>query len=170
MAGRTGPDQGEAPHDGRSPTERGLSGVLRVGLLGFESVLYVVVGVLLAMAAAFVLLGTANAIAGAVSGGEDPIDIGVLVLDRILLTLIVAELAYTLRFVIQTHEIVSEPFLFIGLIATVRRILIVTAEFEQPTPQTELTNLLRELGLLGLLTLALAAAIFLVRLSAAKKQ
>lgn len=143
--------------------------MLRAALLGFESLLYIVVGALLVIAAAFVLLGTAKSIAGAVSGGQDPIDIGVLVLDRILLALIVAELAYTLRFVIQTHEISAEPFLFIGLIATVRRILIVTAEFEQPLSETQLANLLRELGLLGLLSLALATAIFLIRLSAAKK-
>ena len=30
------------------------------------------------------------------------------------------------------HEIFAEPFLFIGLIAVVRRVLVVTAEFEQP--------------------------------------
>src|SRR5450759_4309480 len=86
------------------------------------------------------------------------------VLDRILLTLIVAELVYTLRFVLRTHEIVVEPFLYIGLIAVVRRILIVTAEFERTSLSGRaLTNLLLELGLLGLLVPALAAAIFLVR-------
>ncbi|MGH4015602.1 MAG: phosphate-starvation-inducible PsiE family protein [Pseudonocardiaceae bacterium] len=52
-------------------------------------------------------------------------------LDRILLALIVAGLAYTLRVVIERHEIAAEPFLLIGVIAAVRRILIVTAEFEQ---------------------------------------
>lgn len=166
VAVREGRDQ--AGREQGSPLG-GVSGILRAVLLGFESLLYGVVGLLLALAAAFVLYATATAIATAVSEGRDAIDIGVLVLDRVLLTLIVAELAYTLRFVIQTHEIVAEPFLFVGLIATVRRILIVTAEFEQPTPQTELMNLLWELGLLGLLALALATAIFLVRLSAAKQ-
>jgi len=90
--------------------------------------------------------------------------IAVIVLDRILLTLIVAELVYTLRFVLRTHEIVVEPFLYIGLIAVVRRILIVTAGFERTSLSGRaLTNLLLELGLLGLLVPALAAAIFLVR-------
>ncbi len=50
--------------------------------------------------------------------------------------------AYTLRLVIQRHEIAAEPFLFIGLIAAVRRILIVTAEFEQRPPKDKLINLL----------------------------
>jgi uncharacterized membrane protein (DUF373 family) len=71
---------------------------------------------------------------------------------------------YTLRFVLRTHEIAVEPFLFIGLIAVVRRILIVTAQFERPASAGRaLTNLLLELGLLGFLALALAASLFLIR-------
>ncbi len=89
-------------------------------------------------------------------------------LDRILLALIVAGLAYTLRVVIERREIAAEPFLFIGVIAAVRRILIVTAEFEQPQTEAQLFNLLFELGMLGVLVLALAAAIFLIRYSSAK--
>ena len=64
----------------------------------------------------------------------------------------------------RTHEIAVEPFLYIGLIAVVRRILIVTAQFER-SPQTgrALTNTLLEFGLLGLTVPALAAAVFLIR-------
>jgi uncharacterized membrane protein (DUF373 family) len=87
------------------------------------------------------------------------------VLDRILLALIVAELIYSLRLVMQTHQISTEPFLFIGLIATLRRILIVTADSERPEAGPHLTGLLIELGVLGFLVVGLAAAIFLVRLS-----
>ena len=36
------------------------------------------------------------------------------VLDRVLLALIVAELVYTLRYVLRTHQIAVEPFLYIG--------------------------------------------------------
>jgi hypothetical protein len=64
----------------------------------------------------------------------------------------------------RTHEIAVEPFLYIGLIAVVRRILIVTAQFERlPSGGRDLTNLLLELGLLGFLALALAIAVRLVR-------
>jgi hypothetical protein len=46
----------------------------------------------------------------------------------------------------------------------VRRILIITPELERQTPAGRaLTNLLLELGLLGFLTVALAAAIYMVR-------
>ncbi len=134
------------------------------GLLGFETLLYTAVGLLLATAAVFVLVGTVHEIAHAISTNAGAVNTAVTVLDRVLLTLIIAELLYTLRFVLRTHEIVVEPFLFIGLIAVVRRILIVTAQFERlPSAGRQLTNFLLELGLLGFLAVALAVAVRLVR-------
>lgn len=137
---------------------------LLAGLVGFEVLLYSAVGLLLAAAAVLVLVGTVNELAHGISTGRGAVDIGVSVLDRVLLTLIIAELVYTLRFVLRTHEIAVEPFLFIGLIAVVRRILIVTAQFERPPAGGRaLTNLLLELGLLGFLALTLSLAVYLVR-------
>ena len=119
---------------------------------------------LLAVASVFVLVGTVHELAHAIDTSRGAVDTGVTALDRILLLLIIAELAYTLRFVVLTHEIAVEPFLFIGLIAVVRRILIVTAQFERiPSSGRTLTNFLLELGLLGFLVLSLAVALALVR-------
>jgi uncharacterized membrane protein (DUF373 family) len=135
----------------------------------FEAVLYGIVALLLVAAAILVLSGTVEAIIEALTTDMPALEGGILVLDRILLTLIVAEFAYTLRVVIEKHEISAEPFLFIGLIAVVRRILIVTAEFEQPQTDAQLNNLLLELGMLGVLVLGLAAAIFLIRRSSRRR-
>jgi uncharacterized membrane protein (DUF373 family) len=133
------------------------------GLVYFEEALYAAVGILLAVAALLVLLGTVHELWHAISTSAGAVDTGVAVLDRVLLLLIIAELAYTLRFVLRTHKIAVEPFLFIGLIAVVRRILIVTAQFERlPSGGRVLTNFLLELGLLGFLALALAIAVKLV--------
>jgi uncharacterized membrane protein (DUF373 family) len=148
----------------RDEAEGGPGGGLLAGLVGFEVLLYAAVGLLLAAAAVLVLVGTVHELAHGISTGKGSVDIAVTVLDRILLTLIIAELVYTLRFVLRTHEIAVEPFLFIGLIAVVRRVLIVTAQFERPpSGGRALTNLLLELGLLGFLALALSTAVFLVR-------
>lgn len=134
------------------------------GLVGFEALLYGAVALLLAAAAVLVLVGTLHELAHAIDRSAGAVDTGVTMLDRILLLLIIAELAYTLRFVVRTHEIAVEPFLFIGLIAVVRRILIVTAQFERiPSSGRLLTNFLLELGLLGFLVLALSVALALVR-------
>ena len=153
--------EGDPTAPGEPPRRR--PGLLD-GLVGFELLLYGAVAVLLAVAAVLVLVGTVHELANAISAGKGAVDTGVTVLDRILLTLIIAELVYTLRFVLRTHEIAVEPFLFIGMIAVVRRILIVTAQFERlPAGGRPLTNLLLELGLLGFLALALAVAVWLVR-------
>lgn len=142
----------------------GLTSLLPSGIRGFEVLLYAAVALLLAAAAVLVLVGTVHELAHGIATGSGPVNIAVTVLDRILLTLIIAELVYTLRFVLRTHEIAVEPFLFIGLIAVVRRVLIVTAQFERPpSGGRALTNLLLELGLLGFLALALSTAVFLVR-------
>ncbi|SRR5579871_1185770 len=148
-----------APEDAPAP-----SGHLLHGLVHFEEALYAAVGILLAVAAVLVLVGTVHELVHAISTSAGAVSTAVTILDRILLTLIIAELVYTLRFVLRTHEIVAEPFLFIGLIAVVRRILIVTAQFEHPAASGRgLTNLLLELGLLGFLVLALSIALALIR-------
>jgi uncharacterized membrane protein (DUF373 family) len=136
------------------------------GLVSFELVLYASVGLLLGIAGILILAGTVSGLVRDVGNGHAAVDIAIVVLDRVLLALIVGELLYTLRFVVRTHEIAVEPFLYIGIIAVVRRILIVTAQFERnPQSGHALTNTLLEFGLLGLLVPALAAAVFLVRRS-----
>ena len=136
------------------------------GLVSFELVLYACVGLLLGIAGILILVGTVSGLVRGIGHHDGGVNIAVLVLDRVLLALIVGELLYTLRFVVRTHEIAVEPFLYVGLIAVVRRILIVTAQFER-SPQTgrALTNTLLEFGLLGLMVPALAVAVWLVRRS-----
>ena len=143
---------------------RGRPGTV-VGMLvrRFEEAIYGIAFLLLAAATVMVVIGTFGAVIQVVTRQVSTLEGGVLVLERTLLILIIAELAYTLRTDFLHHEIAAEPFLYIGLIATVRRMLIVTAEFEQPQSDQELNRLLLELGALALLVLAIAAAIFLIR-------
>ncbi len=139
------------------------------GLVSFELVLYASVGLLLGVAGVLILVGTVSGLVHGLRDNAGAVNVGVLVLDRVLLALIVGELLYTLRFVVRTHEIAVEPFLYIGLIAVVRRILIVTAQFERsPLTGRALTNTLLEFGLLALAVPAIAAAIFLVRRSSTR--
>src|ERR1039458_498709 len=153
------------PPDHDEPQPRFL-GAVRTALAAVEESLYVIVGVLLLGAAVLVVVGTVSGPISSIRAHQNAVNIGVVLLDRVLLTLIVAELLHTLRLAVQRGEIVVEPFLYVGLIAVVRRILIITAELEGLAPGGRaLTNQLLELGLLGVLTLALAIAIYLVRRS-----
>jgi uncharacterized membrane protein (DUF373 family) len=139
----------------------------RVGALvdSFETLVYAIAFLLLVAAAVLVVIGGGQAIMQAATHQVNTLQGGVLVLDRVLMVLIIAEIAATLRAVLLYHEIAAEPFLFIGLIACVRRILIVTAATEQVHSDQDLNRLLLELGALGLLVIGIAVAIFLVRFS-----
>jgi uncharacterized membrane protein (DUF373 family) len=140
-----------------------------IGLV--ETTLYVIVGVLLIAAGAIILWDT---LTGFVNGLQDEVttsELGLRVLDRVLLLLIVAELLLTLQLVIARGEIATEPFLFIGIIAVVRRVVVITAEVENlPQDGRALTNFLVELGLLALLVIAFGLAIYLIRRGAAAEQ
>ena len=153
------------PPDRAEPQPRFVGGV-RTALGAIEEALYVIVGVLLLAAAVLVVVGTVSGFVSSIRAHQSAVSIGVVLLDRVLLILIVAELLHTLRLAVLRGEIVVEPFLYVGLIAVVRRILIITAELEGLAPGGRaLTNQLLELGLLGILTLALAVAVYLVRRS-----
>ena len=129
-----------------------------------ESSIYVVVATLLAVGAAFIVVGT---ITDLIEGSDSRAitDAGVFLLDRVLLLFIIAELLYTLRVVNIAGRILVEPFLFIGLIAIVRKVLVVTAEAQEPG--REMTGFLAQIGALAGLALVLSFAIYLLRRSAA---
>jgi uncharacterized membrane protein (DUF373 family) len=144
---------------------------LRTAIVLAESAIYLVIGLLLVGAAGLTLVGT---VVDVVEGSKSrPVsDIGVFLLERILLIFIIAELLYTLRLVDFGGRILVEPFLFIGLIAVVRRILLITAEAEADgdVGAGKVTGFLVEIGALGALTLALAVSIYLLRRSGTRDE
>lgn len=93
------------------------------------------------------------------------------VLDQLLIVLMVVEILHTVRISIRSHVLVTEPFLIVGLIASIRRILVITLEAATLTKSTSWSadgaSIFRatmvELGLLGLLILILVFSITLLR-------
>jgi len=94
-----------------------------------------------------------------------------LVLDQLLLVLMLVEILHTVNISIRSHILVTEPFLVVGLIASIRRILVITLEVatlgKNGTWSPEISSMFRasmlELGLLGLLVLILVFSITLLR-------
>jgi uncharacterized membrane protein (DUF373 family) len=127
--------------------------------------IYAIVAALLVVAAAFTAVGT---VVDVVEGSDSRsiTDTGIFILSRVLLMFIIAELLYTLRLVNFGARILVEPFLFIGLIAVVRRVLVVTAEIEGHPSRTEITDFLIQIGALAALALVLSISIHLLRRSA----
>jgi uncharacterized membrane protein (DUF373 family) len=132
------------------------------GLGKVEGGIYLVVAALLLVAAGFTLVGT---VIDVFEGSESrPIaDTGVFLLDRILLLFIFAELLYTLRVVHIGGEILVEPFLFIGLIAVLRKVLVLTAEFA--ADRQEVLDFVLQIGALSALTIVLVLSIWVLRRS-----
>ena len=132
------------------------------GLQQIEHVLYRAAAYLLVMAAAALLV---TAVIEAITSWTEGVDRAIVhLLDRVLLALMLAEITYTLRQAERTHTLTASPFLVIGIIAAVRRMLIVTAE------SVGRTDLNSSVFMGGLLELAVLACIILVFTLAARWQ
>ncbi|HXM90852.1 MAG TPA: phosphate-starvation-inducible PsiE family protein [Candidatus Dormibacteraeota bacterium] len=100
------------------------------------------------------------------------------VLDQLLVVLMLVEILHTVRISIRSHTLVTEPFLVVGLIASIRRILVITLEAATLTKEGKWTSegatifhaSMIELGLLGLLVFVLVYSITLLRRSPVKSE
>lgn len=126
--------------------------------------MYVGVGVLLAASALALLVTSAfgfvqSVLNGALAGRV--VDL----LDQILLVFMIVEILYTVQISFREHALIPEPFLIVGLIAGIRRVLVLTAEFGDLMTKGDATfhNAMLELGLLTVMVLALVWALVLVR-------
>jgi uncharacterized membrane protein (DUF373 family) len=137
-----------------------------------EDITYIGLGVLLA-AGALILLGAAAWFLYNSIFSDEIRELMVDLLDQILLILMVLEILYTVQVSFREHVLSPEPFLVVGLIAAMRRILIITAEFSKPAEVLEAAfrNAMMELGLLTVLILSLVLSLyFLKRQSPAKAE
>jgi uncharacterized membrane protein (DUF373 family) len=137
-----------------------------------EDITYIGLGVLLAAGALILLVAAAWFLFSNIFSG-DIRELIVDLLDQILLILMVVEILYTVQVSFREHTLSPEPFLVVGLIAAVRRVLIITAEFSKPEEVLEAAfrNAMMELGLLTVLILSLVFSLhFLKRQSPAQAE
>lgn len=146
----------ESPQQNRAWVARAFTAV--------EDIVYLGLGVLLA-GSSFALLVSGvisfgqNLMAGSLTTNIVPL------LDRILLILLVVELLYTVQVSFREHGLIPEPFLLVGLIAAIRRVLVLTAEFAdiRDQPETMFQHLIVELSVLTFLIVALVLSLILLR-------
>jgi uncharacterized membrane protein (DUF373 family) len=100
------------------------------------------------------------------------------VLDQLLLVLVLVEILHTVRMSIRSKEIIIEPFLIVGLIASVRRVLVITMQAAKLTEQGQGTadaalafeKSMIELGLLGFLVLMFVLSIYFLRRASGREE
>lgn len=134
-----------------------------------EQVAYVAVGVLLAVAAAIALAG---AVALLWRGAQDWSGTGEVfeTVDRLLFVLMLIEIMHTVSASVRTGALNVQPFLVVGLIASIRRILVITLETSEAMRGHGWSNEVAaqfhgsmiELGVLGGLILVMVFSIYLL--------
>ena len=129
-----------------------------------EDIVYIGLGLLLACVAIALLGNAATTFVQSLLSHTLSTNI-ISLLDHLLLILLVVELLYTVQISFREHAVIPEPFLLIGLIAAIRRVLVLTAEVgragKNAEPPTQF--FIQELAVLTFLIVALAASLYVLQ-------
>jgi uncharacterized membrane protein len=144
-------------------------------LLTAELAVYYVLAAMLAVTAFAALASVAQLLWKGLASWSISIE-ALRVLDQLLIVLMLVEILHTVRISIRSHIfLAAEPFLIVGLIASIRRILIISLQMASLTREgtwsSEGASIFRgsmiELALLIVLVLVLVFSITLLRSHAA---
>jgi uncharacterized membrane protein (DUF373 family) len=127
-----------------------------------EQIIYGVAAVALAAGALALLV---DAIVGfAESVGDDVVVAATELLSVLLLVFVFVELLGAVRVTIRERRLIAEPFLLVGIIASIKEIVVV-AGAEQPEEEgwQEFAEAMIEIGALALVILILAISSLLLR-------
>jgi uncharacterized membrane protein (DUF373 family) len=129
-----------------------------------ERVIFFVTGLLLFAAALALLIRSVELLVPMFAGDSgSALAYASQFLDVILLVLMLIELAYTVMLSLRGSVLQAEPFLIVGLIAVIRRMLVITVGEHVPNGAS-VTSSANELAILTGVVLALVASIYVLRL------
>ena len=143
----------------REPIADPADRVLRIG----ENIVYSFAGVLLAAAAVVVLATVAyHLVTDIVDGVEKGVTTA---LDGLLLVFILLELLAGVRATMKEKKLVAEPFLIVGIIASIKEIVLLTLESKEiyDSDDAAFENAMTEIGVLAVVIVLLSIASYLVR-------
>jgi uncharacterized membrane protein (DUF373 family) len=134
-----------------------------------EHVIYAAIGGLLALGAILALGGAALTLwhgLGDWTGSSTTL----MIIDRLLFVLLLTEILHTVRASIRTGGLTCSPFLIVGVIASIRRVLVITLQTSEATrpgtiteeAQAVVRTSMLELSVLGGLILVLVASLYLL--------
>lgn len=122
-----------------------------------ESVIYSVVAILLVLSAVAVLVQSLVTLAGVFT--HEPSLVAIKTLDLLLLVFILVELLFAVRALLVRQELIAEPFLLVGIIASIKEIVVLSVKAPEMLGTEKFDDTLGLIGVLivGVLLLALAA-------------
>jgi uncharacterized membrane protein (DUF373 family) len=129
---------------------------------GTEFVLYGLIGLLLAVGALVVIVEAGvSLVADAVDHTHEAIE---KTLDSLLIAFILVELLSAVRETLRKRQLVAEPFLLVGVIASIKEIVVIGAFADKDATNPEdVVGTVLQLGVLGAVVLALSIALLLLR-------
>ena len=144
----------------RSVEDRRLAAASDRLLALAEDGVYALAGILLAITAGVVLVEVAYHLVQDIDEGAKHAVLQAL--DGLLTVFILLELLAGLRATLTERKLVAEPFLIVGIIASIRGIIILGLEVREKKGEA-FDDAMTEISVLGLLVVALAVASWLVR-------
>jgi phosphate starvation-inducible membrane PsiE len=135
-----------------------------------ESAVLILIGISLVFVAVLLLYSGVHDLWMATMGGPEIIEHKAIeILNTVLLVMMTMEIVYTVAISLKSHTLNAEPFLIIGSIAAIRRMLVITATSTEVEAKPEVFhNTLIELGLLAATVIAMTVAICILRFSQRK--
>ena len=128
-----------------------------------EDAIYVGIAVILAVSAGALLVSAARGLTH-LNEGRPTTEVVLSVLDTLLLVFIVVELLFAVRVILGRREVVAEPFLVVGIIASIKEIIVLSVEAADYVGKDDMfLHAIIEVGVLGLLVLVLAVSAILLR-------
>ena len=139
-----------------------------------EQIVYAIIGFMLIAALGIALVGSANLLFQGLKDWTDT-DSVYHIIDRLLFVLMLVEILHTVHASIRSGTLMCEPFLIVGLIACIRRILVITLQTSQITQpgkwsidnQPLFQSSMIELGVLAMLIVVLVGGIWVISRSGA---
>jgi uncharacterized membrane protein (DUF373 family) len=135
-------------------------GPIDAGFRIVETGIYITIAVILCAGSALLLGDAVYQLIDGLSDGVD--EAAANTLDALLLTFIFVELLSAVRSTIRVRGLLAEPFLLVGIIASIKEIIVIAGTEE--THGDAFRESMIEIGVLGGLVLVLALAAFLLRL------
>jgi uncharacterized membrane protein (DUF373 family) len=127
-----------------------------------EDVVYVGIAVLLFAAAAMLLVVAADQLLEVFDDLSSEVVLEVL--DTLLLVFIVVELLSAVRTTLTERQLIAEPFLIVGIIASIKEIVVLSVKAAESIGTGEqFRDQLWEIGVLGVVVVLLGATAWLLR-------
>jgi len=153
----------------------GATGTISKYFLKVEHAIYIALGGLLSVLALVALTHAALDVFRSLQSWNEAHRV-FRVMAQLLFALMLAEILHTVRVSMRSGVLQAEPFLIVGLIASIRRVLVITlqsSEQDQGSPTAGTASFqaaMIELGVLGMLILVMVVSIYLIRLSVGSTQ